>query len=240
MKIQPLFYNEALTDEAIAKHECSDKLWVSRRQFEDFLVGTEVGVAGIARLTNRVGSEAYGVVFGVHMGDDDTIYAPQWMCAAMEYDPDGVSLTRATPSLGTRIKIVPHTSDHLASEDPQTLLRDAFENYTCLMNGQDYKLWLEDHAMTVTLLEIYPVGQEVICVRDCEIELELEAPLDRPATPPPALALPEASSQVPEELPTVAEEPSRPRPTREELAALMGAAARRRLAALSPVAPTNT
>jgi hypothetical protein len=233
MKIQPLFYNEALTDEAIAKHECSDKLWVSRRIFEDFLVGTEVGVAGIARLSNRVGSEVYGVVFGVHQGEDDTIYAPQWMCAAMECDPDGVSLARASPSLGTRIKIVPHTSDHLSAEDPQTLLRDAFENYTCLMNGFDYKLWIEDHAMTVTLLEIHPAGQEVIFVRDCEIELELEGPLDRPATPPPP-------PEIPAELPTIAEEEPRPRPTREELALLMGAAARRRLTVLSFDAPTHT
>ena len=232
MKILPLFYNEALTDEDIAKHECSDKLWVSRRIFEDFLVGTEVGVAGIARLRNRVGSEVYGLVFGVHQGEDDAIYAPQWMCAAMEHDPDGVSLARATPSLGTRIKIVPHTSDHLSAEDPQTLLRDAFENYTCLMNGMDYKLWIEDHAMTVTLLEIHPAGQEVIRVRDCEIELELGAPLDRPATPPAPAPAPAAA-----ELPTIAaEEP----PTREELAALMGAAARRRLTVLSSNTPTHT
>jgi hypothetical protein len=236
MKIQPLFYLESLSDEQIARYECSDKIWVSRRFFEDFLIGTEVGVAGIARLSNRVGNEVYALVFSAHHGEDDVVYAPSWICAALELDSEDVSIARASPSLGTRIKIVPHTSDHLHAEDPQTLLRDAFENYTCLMNGYDYKLWLTDHAMTVTLLEIFPEGQDVICVRDCEIELELAAPLDRPATPP----APPAPVVEPE--PAAPIVPAIPQPTPEERRAQMLAAVRRRLAeaALSDTAQTSS
>lgn len=236
MKVQPLCFLGSLTEGDLLRHECSDRIWVGRATFERFTASGDAGIAAIVLLTNRVDQSIPAVIHGTHYDDETTIYAPAWMIQELFHDTEEVRCERHTPSLGTRITLLPHTSDHLRTgADPETLLRDGFEQYTCLVRGMDYQIWLGEHSFTVTLTDLHPPHTNIVCIRGNELELELLGPLDRPATPPP----PPELAPVPEPAPTPTPTPLAPQPpaqTEEERRAVIAAAARRRLAALSGAA----
>ena len=225
MKVLPLFYLGSLSEEDIKAHECSDRIWVDHATFMRY-AESEVGVASIVRLYNRVDQSVPALIYSPHSQEPNTIYAPSWMISELLHDTEEVNCERIHPSMATRISIVPHTSDHLrADEDPETILRNGFEQYTCLVKGMDYNIWLGAHSFTITLLDILPHGHDIYCIRGSELELELGAPFDRPVTPPPPETLPEpvaaASQSAPQQQPSEAER-----------RAIIAAAARRRMEAL--------
>jgi hypothetical protein len=198
---------------------------------------SDAGVAAIVLLTNRIEQSVPAVIHSTHNDDEDTIYAPAWILAELLHDTEDVRVTRHMPSLGTRITVLPHTSDHLRSDaDPQILLRDGFEQYTCLIRGLDYQIWLGEHAFTITLTDVHPPGNDIICIRGNELELELLAPLDRPPTPLPAPEPPAPEPPAPPPAPPPTPQP--PTQTQEERRATIAAATRRRLAALSQAPST--
>lgn len=238
MKVHPLCFLGRLSESELEQHECSDRIWVHQTVFERFTATGEAGIAAIVRLRNGVDQSVPAVIYAVHYDAEDVLYAPAWIHAELLYDTETVALERITPSLGTKITIAPHTSDHLiVGDDPQIVLRDGFEQYTCLVRGLDYQIWLGSHAFTITLTDLSPADQSIVCIRGNELELELLAPLDRPVTPPPppAPAPAPASAPAPAPVTTVSQ-------TAEERRATIAAATRRRLeaaAALSSAA-SNT
>jgi len=186
MKVLPFVYNDRLDDADIARHECSDRIFVGPRTFERLTGERDPGVATIVLMVNNVTQTVPAIVYGAHGDSEGVVYAPAWICTELLFDTEEVELHPASPDLCTRITVVPHTSDHLhGPEDAETLLRNAFEQYTCLVPGLDYSLWLGEHMMTVTLTAVEPADRPFVCIRGNELELELLAPLDRPATPPP-------------------------------------------------------
>jgi hypothetical protein len=232
MKVLPLCFLDSLTEVDLLRHECSDRIWVGRSAFERFTASGDAGIAAIVILSNRVDQRVPAVTHAAHYDDEETIYVPNWILQELFHDTEEVTCERFSPSLGTQITILPHTSDHLRLRiDPETLLRDGFEQYTCLVRGMDYAIWLGEHSFTVTLTDLNPQGQEIVCIRGNEIELELLAPLDRPVTPPrPATPLPPAPEPVAAPLGAAAPAPQPPTHSEEERRALIAAATRRRLA----------
>jgi hypothetical protein len=194
MQILPLMYLDTLDDAAIARHNCSDRIWIHRSEFETW-ISPEVGTVTLVQLHNRLGQTAVGCVYGVHHGDENTLYVPQWMYDALDFDTEEVELTRTTPSMCTGIVLQPHTSDHIhaaAIVDPQEFLRDGFEQYSALTPGQTLDLWVGSddckHPMTCTVLRLLPTN-ETLAIRNCEMTLELMVPLDTPIPEPPTAAV---------------------------------------------------
>ena len=193
MRLLPIMYLEHLTDEELRQYECSDKLWLPRREFERWVTESEVGVATILRITNGVEQKAAGLAHMPHHNENepDAVYAPQWICDILDFD-DNVTLSRFQPSLCTGLTLQPHTSDHIRAKDPQEFLRNAFEHYTCITEGESIPLWVVDDethigsVFHVTITSIKPSSAEPLCIRNCEVELELMPPLDLPIPPPPA------------------------------------------------------
>ena len=192
MRLLPLMYLEHLNDEELRQYECSDKLWLPQREFERWVTESEVGVATILRITNGVEQKATGLAHMPHHNESepDAVYAPQWICDILDFD-DNVTLSRFQPSLCTGLTLQPHTSDHIRAKDPQEFLRNAFEHYTCVTEGESIPLWVVDDKTNigsvfhVTLTSIKPSTHEPLCIRNCEVELELLPPLDLPIPPPP-------------------------------------------------------
>ncbi len=238
MKVLPFIYNERLDDAEIARHECSDRIFVGLRTFERLSSERNPGEAMIVLMVNNVTQTAPALIYGAHGDAEDIVYAPAWICAELLYDTEEVELNPASPDLCTRITVVPHTSDHLhGPEDAETLLRNAFEQYTCLVAGLDYSLWLGDHAMTVTLSAVEPADRPCVCIRGNELELELLAPLDRPATPPPTpIVEPPRVAPAPSTAPAPWTAPLSP----TELRARMAAAARARAQAQALSKPESS
>ena len=193
MIIKPLFYMGHLSDDDIAMYECSDKLWLPKRSFEYWITHSDVGVATILKLKNMVEQTAVGLAYKPHSNDEehDTVYAPQWICDMLDCDNENISVERYEPSLCTGLTILPHTSDHIRAQDPQEFLRDAFEAYTCIQEGMTLTLWVVDdetkvgHTFTITITNTRPLTGEPVCIRNCEVELELLPPLDLPIQKPP-------------------------------------------------------
>jgi hypothetical protein len=196
MKVLPLIYIEHFTEDEILKHECSDRIWLSRHEFESRLRDAEPGVANMIELRNGVDQHVIGCIFGVHHGDNNTIYVPQWMYDELQLEDEHVTITPAHPGLCTGIMIQPHSSEHVHAEDPQEMLREAFEQYSCLIPETTIPLWIESlqKQVHVTVMEVRPHTGEVRSIRNAEIELELMRPLDMPLPPPPVVEEPPAQS----------------------------------------------
>ncbi len=253
MRVLPLMYCEFLTEEEIHEYECSDRIWAPKRMFERWVMLSEPGVAMLARMENTTGQFSIGVVQDVHYEGDDVLYVPQWMIARLDAD-DNVTVDHYEPNLCSGLTIQPHTSDHVLAEDPQVYLRDAFERYSCLIPGQTVSLWVgpseqnpEFHCMKVDIMNLLPTGDEPLCIRNCEIELDLMPPLDLPvpAVPSPAPELPTGAPLAP----FATEEPFVPVgrvlggsvPAGKSMRELAAEAALRRAAqAPKPVDPSNT
>jgi hypothetical protein len=178
MRILPLIYLEHLTEEEIDEHECSDRVWLPSREFERYMQESEPGVVALFRIVNSVEQSVVGTLYNPHTEDTDTMYMPRWMISCLDLD-DSVTLELVQPSLCTRIVLQPHTSEHIHAEDPQELLRDAFERYTCVTSGSTIPLWVGT-TMEVTIVSVFPESNAPLCIRNCEIELELLRPFDMP------------------------------------------------------------
>lgn len=180
MRVLPLFYLEHLTDEDIAEQECSDRIWLNRSDFENWVTSSDPGVVTLLEITNSVEQKVVGSPYSVHhnLEEPDVIYVPNWMYKLLELD-DNVQISRFVPSLCTGLTIQPHTSDHLTFDDPELTLRNAFERYTCLTPGQEIPLWI-GYTFNVTIASLKPT-EGTLCIRNCELELELMPPLDAPA-----------------------------------------------------------
>jgi len=175
---------EHMTDEELQQHECSDRIWLSRKEFAKWVEDTEPGIISILELKNRFDQVGYGTPFGVHHeDDDDRVYIPSWMYELLDYDDTAITISKISPGLCTQMTIQPFTSDHLMAEDPCELLRVAFEQYSCLTAGTTLPLWI-GHAIMVDINTLLPDIGGPRCIRDCEVELELLKPLDVPEEPP--------------------------------------------------------
>lgn len=207
MNIRPLLYLDTLDDVSIARHNCSDHIWIHHEQFSQW-ISSEAGTVALVQLQNRLDQSAIGCIFGAHHGDQNDIYVPQWMYEALDFDTDEITLSRITPSLCTGIVLQPHTSDHLHTDrDPQEFFRDGFEQYSVLNPGQNINLWVDEHVMTCTIISLLPSNDAPLAIRNCEMTLELMPPLDLPIPEPPT-SDPVLASEVETALPPVIEDPA--------------------------------
>lgn len=227
MRVLPLFYSGQFTDQEIAENECSDRVWCSPAQFRTWTDSMEEGVATLLHLTNEEAQSTVGCIFGVHhSAETDVIFVPSWMY--QELGEGNIIAEHAQPGLCTNLVLQPHTSEHLNADDPQELLRDAFERYSCLTPGTTIPLWIGNQTqIMVTIAELGPVPNTTLCIRNCELSLDLLRPLDMPEEKE------KEEEKIEEEKPTPIVEPqvntivdTRPRHV------IMAEAARKRLAAV--------
>lgn len=183
MNVQPIFYLEHLTDDEIAKHECSDRIWLPKNEFDHWARQTQPGVLSVIGLTNSVEQMVVGAPFSSH-DVPNTIYVPYWMFQRLDADQTTIHITHVEPGLCTQITMQPYTSEHLRAEDPLEALRDAFENYSCIQAGFTIPLWVGGVALQVDINSTLPAGVEPLCIRNGTLDLELLRPLDYQPTPP--------------------------------------------------------
>ncbi len=226
MRIVPLTYCSFLSEEEVARHECSDRIWVPQVMFQRWLLAEEVGSVVIVRIEGVV-----ACMYGPHTDGNLRIYAPTWMCRELgvsldppEDEDDYFEVERIQPDLCRFLQVQPHTSDHLYTGDPEETLSRAFEEYTCVAPGQTLTLRLPNGiCMEATILTSEP-AEGPLCIRNAEITLDLLQPLDaipEPLTPEPLI------EPVHFVEPAATTTPSMP--SREERRALYAAAALQRL-----------
>ncbi len=247
MRIIPLCYCPTLSEDDIYCHEASDRIWVPTHVFERWLTAEDAGSVVIVSLEG-----VPACMYAPHAGPRNVIYAPMWMCEELHVslDPPGedddddlIMPERLQPSMCTFLKVQPHTSDHLPScvggsggeEMPEDTLSRAFEEYTCLREGQTMLLRLPSgDRMFVTIVEAQPAGSSnnPLCIRNTEIAIDLLEPLDAPQPQPQEVLIPEPFlPQPPQSQPEPQPEPQpeKPTETREERRALLARAALARL-----------
>jgi hypothetical protein len=243
MRIIPLCYCPTLSEDDIYRHEASDRIWVPTHVFERWLTAEDAGSVVIVSLEG-----VPACMYAPHAGPRNVIYAPMWMCEELhvsldppgeDEDDDLIMPERLQPSMCTFLKVQPHTSDHLPScvggsggdAMPEDTLSRAFEEYTCLREGQTMLLRLPSgDRMFVTIVEAHPSDSpsNPLCIRNTEIAIDLLEPLDAPQPQQPQPPQPQPEALIPEPfLPQP--EPEKPTETREERRALLARAALARL-----------
>lgn len=127
-------------------------------------------------------------IYAPHSGPPNIIYAPMWMCESLgvsvdppeDDDDDLIVMERVHPPICTFVQVQPHTLDHLpaiaggfGNEMPEDTLSRAFEEYTCIEQGQTMMLHLpNNNRMFVTIVETQP-SQGSLCIRNTEVAMDL-------------------------------------------------------------------
>jgi hypothetical protein len=126
-------------------------------------------------------------VYGIHNDSNDIIYAPTWMYDLFIGDTETIEVCQYFPEMCRSLTLLPHVSLHIYKDDPQEYLRNGFEKYTCLMKGMTYNLLCgeDSEEFTTSIFTYEPESEDIVCIRNCEMELHLMKPLDMPDTPTP-------------------------------------------------------
>ena len=172
--IYPTCYHEGLTDSEMERRECSDGVYLSVEQFDELM--REGGGGGgemlVFRLTYGT-REAFVHVCGTHGGERYSLLAPAWVCGVLGcFSEEAVTVERAYPGIGRRIKIRPHSTEYAAADDPVGVLTRAFEAYSCIAPGMEIPLMAAGQRLVVSVLETN--GDGPICIRGVELEVEIE------------------------------------------------------------------
>jgi hypothetical protein len=168
--IYPLCYHETLPEADIATHECSDGLYVSTGRFRE-LMNADNDEMVVYRITSG-DREVFAHVSGTHNSEPNIIYAPAWICSALDcVGEEPVMMERAYPTLGRKIKIKPHSTEYTKADDPVAALQHAFEAYSSIMPGVDLPLMVNGQQIVVSILE---TNGGAICIRGVELEVEIE------------------------------------------------------------------
>jgi len=174
--LYPLCFNESLDELQLENYECSDGIYVSGSRFRLLMNDADESLVIIG--VKRGDSTICAYIRGMHTGDDENVYAPSWICQALQADPGTtVELIRQYPGIGVSITIKPHTSDYSLLEDPVSELRNAFENYSCLVAGYDIPLNVAGELLIVSIIDTGATGP--VCIRGNELEVKIETPLDK-------------------------------------------------------------
>lgn len=186
-QIYPYVFNPLITEEELERNESTNGIYVSAARFRTLNHQDSEELVILQITHGHVNSYAH--IIGAHEEDDSVIYAPSWMTYALGCDGGGdeVTIERTYPSLGTRIKILPQSTEYTEEEDPIAALTQAFERYSCISPGQDILLNVNGKRITVNIVSTNSGGP--ICIRGMEIEVEIDSPepTERPPTPIPPL-----------------------------------------------------
>ena len=171
--IYPTCYHEALTDSEMERRECSDGVYVSIEQFDELMrADGGSGEMLVFRLTYGT-REAFVHVCGTHGGERYSLLAPAWVCGVLGcFSEEAVTVERAYPGIGRRIKIRPHSTEYASADDPVGVLTRAFEAYSCIAPGLEIPLMAAGQRLVVSVLETN--GDGPICIRGVELEVEIE------------------------------------------------------------------
>jgi hypothetical protein len=173
--VYPLCYHPGL--ELKPEEEASNKFYASSSQFGELVKDAEEGELILYELKTPAGTVVATPV-GPHYEEENILFVPTWMWNRLKGDGD-VSVTcvleRCHPSMASMISLEPHTSMLLACKDPETALRNAFEQYSCIQRGETYPLQLEDlpELLWVTIPAVAPESAAPLCIRNIELTVDM-------------------------------------------------------------------
>jgi len=191
--VLPFCYNAEIV--IVPELECSNQFYIHFTHFEKMLGDDSAGELLLYELKTPSGT-IVGTPIGPHSDGRNLLFVPTWMWDALKGANEEVvcMLERCRPSLASMIALEPHTSDLLKCKDPETALRNAFEQYSCIRKGGTYPLQLEDlpNLVWVTIPAVTPAIKEHLCIRNVELIVNMlparDAPLPIPPVATPAAA----------------------------------------------------
>jgi hypothetical protein len=167
--VYPTCYHETLSDLELERRECSDGIYVSVEQFGALMADSDEMIVYRLRHGER---EAYVHISGTHQGERYVVMAPPWVCGLLGCGDELVTVERAYPGIGSRIKIRPHSTEYTQADDPVEALQRAFEAYSCIAPGMELPLMVNGRQLVVDVLETNGGGP--ICIRGVELEVEIQ------------------------------------------------------------------
>jgi hypothetical protein len=170
--IRPIYFNEELTEEQITHNETSNGIYISQKGFKKFMTDdTDEFIALEISFDNRC---VICHIIGTHYSGTNIIFAPGWICNLLGTNNDeDIHIKRVFPSMGTKIIIKPQNTSYTQLPDPVEALRNAFENYSCLISGIEIPLNVGGEILHVSILDTNTEGP--ICIRGVELEVEIVA-----------------------------------------------------------------
>jgi hypothetical protein len=184
-QIQPNCYNPECN--LSLQEEATNQVTISRARFRDVMEATTEGELPIYELVTPSGRIPISFR-GTHSEGDHILYTPEWIWNLLKGESKDVIclMEPIKPSMARMIALEPHTSDLLKCKDPETALRNAFEQYTCIRKGGSYPLQLEDlpDVLWVTIPSTTPDSSDSLCIQSVELVVDMLPARDAPPEPP--------------------------------------------------------
>jgi len=176
MKLCPLSELGSLTEEECETAECSNRVYVPARQFTEWL-GTSVVTL---RIQNVVEQSVIGTLFAAHMNHANTVYAPSWMCAALDCDLETCEVAPVEVPPCRAITLQPFNEGDV---EEMEYLQAALERYSVVSPNQELLLWHPygyPFAVRVAVADGFDGSDgssAAVNIVNCEIPLQMLPPI---------------------------------------------------------------
>jgi hypothetical protein len=173
MKLCPLSELGSLTEEECETAECSNRVYVPARQFTEWL-GTSVVTL---RIQNVVEQSVIGTLFAAHMNHANTVYAPSWMCAALDCDLETCEVAPVEVPPCRAITLQPFNEGDV---EEMEYLQAALERYSVVSPNQELLLWHPygyPFAVRVAVADGFDGSSAAVNIVNCEIPLQMLPPI---------------------------------------------------------------
>nr|XP_027200349.1 ubiquitin recognition factor in ER-associated degradation protein 1-like [Dermatophagoides pteronyssinus] len=109
---------------------------------------------------------------------NDVAYVPSWMMRNLSLEEGGLILvSNVFLPQGTQIKIQPQQKEFIFScDDPKTILELCLNRYTCLSQGDVFRVAYGDRTFDIAVLECKP--EPAIRIVDADIAVDFAPPAD--------------------------------------------------------------
>ena len=136
---------------------------------------------------------------------EEMIVIPFWMFRLMRLIEGEMLTITLSPPLpkASYLKLQPHETAFIELPDPRGFLEVNLRNFVCLQEGQSFELEVpfgDKKSFTFDVKEILPKNPfKAVCLIDCNLNLDFEAPLDYVEPTKPSLEKQQSSLTIEQE-----------------------------------------
>lgn len=130
------------------------------------------------KLTNKGKNNNRSTHCGVleFVAEEGVVFLPYWMMQNLLLaEGDLVHIENCTLPIATYARFQPQSVEFHDISNPKAVLENALRNFACLTKGDVIAIQYNNRQYELCVLEVRP--QEAVCIIECDISLEFDAPV---------------------------------------------------------------
>ena len=131
-------------------------------------------------LTGNLHSKVCSTPLCFYLSEEPSVFLPEWMFQNLYLQPGDqieIHLIEDTLPKATFLKVQPHDSAFLTIPDHKTQLEKALQCFSTVSVGSVINVIINEEPFELSIINGLP-GQKYLSLRDTDVAIEFEAPLD--------------------------------------------------------------